>query len=131
MAFFGREKFIHREAESVKELAGVVVGRLYAIIWRNTEIDNRNAKLNLAGETHDGEKTDGYKHSLAVGSVYQNVIKHSAHIFGHWAYIHLATAATAVVVGGIEHLGSKADGVYNFCLWQLFARSARIRWAFL
>ena len=53
---FGREKFVHREAESFKKLAGVVFGRYgCTFIVGDTEVDYGNDKLYFSFEAYNGK----------------------------------------------------------------------------
>ena len=55
-ALFGREKLIHREAESFKKLAGIIFGRYgCTFIVGNTEVDYGNDELYFSFETHNGK----------------------------------------------------------------------------
>ena len=58
VTFFGREKFVYREADAVEQFAWVVVGCTDAFLFRDAEVVCRNQELNLALELHNREDTD-------------------------------------------------------------------------
>ena len=79
---FRREKLIHRELESVEQLAGIALGRNRAFVIGNAEVNHRDKELNISLESHYRKESQSNEYLADIVAVYYILIEYTADVLG-------------------------------------------------
>ena len=105
----GREELLHREANLLEQIAGIV-GSSGALLIRDTEIVDRNEHLNISLQLDDGKYAVGYVYDLFRSAAAQRPSEAAAYAIGNDAAFAAAVAA-APALAGIAYPRGKNDRV--------------------